>query len=230
MNKKKDIELKEEDQATLDHAIGNILDALIFPMYIGKIIWIPILLGIGITILITIVNFDHWWSDLLFGLIAFIFMIPIIVIASPLLVLHNIKKDLIETVQACINVSSSIAEDTKGSDLDKQGALQKSKRGVKSSLNHIVVPAVCAAANSKIPFFGRFFSFLLRRTTKKFAVQNDELIEQQGNLETKDRKAIKPPKAIAKIFNGIILTIALISAPVVFFCVLIIDLLVVIFS
>ncbi|MGB0424744.1 MAG: hypothetical protein ACPGED_10480, partial [Flavobacteriales bacterium] len=160
MKKSESIEIKKEDQATLDHAIGNILDALIFPMYIGKIVWIPILLGIAITVIITIINFDHWWSDLLFGLIAFVFMIPIIVIASPLLILHNIKKDLIETVQACINVSVSIASDTKGGEHDKQGTIQKSTRGVKSSLNHIVVPAVCAAANSRIPFFGRFFSFL----------------------------------------------------------------------
>ncbi|MGB1031406.1 MAG: hypothetical protein ACPGWM_02265 [Flavobacteriales bacterium] len=230
MKKSESIEIKKEDQATLDHAIGNILDALIFPMYIGKIVWIPILLGIAITVIITIINFDHWWSDLLFGLIAFVFMIPIIVIASPLLILHNIKKDLIETVQACINVSVSIASDTKGGEHDKQGTIQKSTRGVKSSLNHIVVPAVCAAANSRIPFFGRFFSFLLRRTTRKISGENDELLTQNHSFESNQKKNLKPPKAIAKIFNGLILLIAFFTAPIVFFCVLMIELLIVIFS
>ncbi len=31
-------ELMEKDQAKLDDAIGNILDALVFPVYIGKIV------------------------------------------------------------------------------------------------------------------------------------------------------------------------------------------------
>ena len=225
-------ELMEKDQAKLDDAIGNILDALVFPVYIGKIVWVPILLGIGITVVITIVNFDHWWSDLLFGIIAFVFMIPIIVIASPLFILHKIKTDIIQTVQACINVSISIASDTKGTESDKKGAIQKSKRGAKASLNHIVVPSVCAAANSKPPIFGRFFSFLLSRTTKKLSAEeaSSSSTSKRLNEKSKEEMMIKPPKTIAKVFNGLIWIIVIVTAPIVLFCVMMINLFVVIFS
>lgn len=223
-------ELRKEDQATLDHAIGNILDALIFPIYIGKIIWAPILVGIAITILITAFNFDHWWSDILFGISAFIFLIPIVVVVSPMLILHKIKKDLIETVQACVNVSVSIESDTKGNEQDKSGPLYKSKRGVKASLNHVVVPAVCAEVSSRIPIFGRFFSFILRKTTKKFSANNEQFLSADPSNQFPKNKNIKTPKAITKIFNGLIITVAFVTAPIVLFCSLIIYLLLVLFS
>ena len=193
----------------VDEAVATIADVMVLPLYVGRVMIIPIL-GFALAIgAVGLVFFDYYFQLLGYGLLAWVVSLPLAYLIGMLLLLRQIRQDVGTVFRVALDTAGKAYEDMLH--LRKNNARgQAIKIGFyqvfKGVAYVVILPSVHKVLERKFKFFGvlvagifdRVFVGLMRTRKKDMDKIEDEVLE----AETEDEALVRARQRLEKLQNS----------------------------
>lgn len=202
----------------VDEVVETIADALMFPLYIGKVMSSVVITAIVLLIGLAYFNTIHWSLGALFTLITFVVSLPSIILISIIRLINTICEDINKVIEISIETTKHIYNDT--------GLIKEQRQNgipIKSSFSdvfrgvslYVIRPSLQRVLSKRLGRLSFVFTFIIDRLFKYIVIKKQPVfnvnIEQDGTgelieVETKslDQKIISGSNKVTTISGKVI--------------------------
>jgi len=187
----------------VDEVSETIADALFFPLYIGKVLGINLVIFWALLTFFCIFFIDSTFLSVLFWIITFIVSIPSILLFSIIRLFSTIKNDIDNIFKITLETTKHVYEDAgllkqqRKADLPLKATFSDVFRGVAM---YIIRPSLKKVLEKRIKYFAWPLTFLIDIIFKKTVINSSTEIGVE--LDNEDHIVLEENTTLDKINKG----------------------------
>lgn len=199
----------------IEDILETIADVIMFPIYIGKVMSIVIIVTLFIISGLAYFYTIHWGFSILFILITFIVSLPSIILISIIRLINTISDDINKVIAISIETTKHVYKDS--------GLLKNQRQNgvsLKSSFTdvfrgvslYIIRPGLKRVLSKKLGSFALIFTFIIDQLFKYIIIKKQPILELEIehdkylDVETKslDEKIIVASNKVTSVSKKVI--------------------------
>lgn len=170
----------------VDELVETISDAIFFPLYIGKVAAVVVLVAFSILLLLMFQGTANWFTAFLFMVLGFAVTLPSVVLFTVIRLFSTIKADLKKVYAITIETAEHVYSDTnklKEQRTQKIAAKHTFSDVFKGVALYVIRPTLKRVLKSRIKFFAPPFVWLVDIIFKKTVIKNPPKLEELAESE-----------------------------------------------
>lgn len=173
----------------IDEVAETIADAIIFPLYAGRVVLNVILLSIIGLLLLTQQVSNYFITGFFFFTLSFAISLPSIVLLSTIRLIDTIKEDFIRIIEICVETSKHVYEDSillkeqRANNVPLSATFKDVFRGV--SL-YVIRPALKKVLRKRIKYLAAPFVFLIDQLFKFIVIRRQPYFQVLDKSDAQD--------------------------------------------
>ncbi|APY08424.1 hypothetical protein BWZ20_08995 [Winogradskyella sp. J14-2] len=177
----------------VDELAETISDAILFPLYIGKVFGLVLLVFLVMLTMVAYMHFQNTFFGILFWFLAFIISLPTVIIFSVIRLFSTIQSDIEKVYEITLQTTKNIYKDTgllrtqRQNDVTLKTTFSDVFKGVAL---FVIKPALNKVIGKRVKFFAFPFVFIIDTIFKKYVLKKVKTLPKQAIFESSSNEEL----------------------------------------